>query len=146
MARTFKTDAKNILGLEASAAESVLLQIALQRPSDYFAMRANLTKALLEPIVELGYNLIWNALTTGTDAANAGRIMEYPQGVITAGIVSTKHHEPKLPENEINKRALEAAAGFKKVVEEIVEGLMPKKMFDLSTSRIVRKTELEMGT
>jgi hypothetical protein len=142
--RTFRTNPIRELGISHAQAESQILQVALQAPSKYFALRTGLLRALLERQVQTMYNTVWFCLGSGTDPDGNNLIPfnDEIQEIIGDG---ADHYAPALPEEEINRISMSLAQGYRDLVERLmVERVLPKKLYDLATQKVAAKTNLSL--
>lgn len=148
--RKFKTDVVRELGLSQEEKEAEILQIALQFPSTYHKLRAALLQNLLKTKLEEIYNMVWYALGDGTNEDKTVDLVPYDdkvQEMLDPGSKSVKAYRPLRPESEINEAALAIASGFRTLVEsELVEKILPKRLYELSLEKTAAKTGLKFAT
>ena len=125
----FKLDTADYLSIEYSAFRDDMLELALSKPSEYFALRKTVLKAVKKDAVENMYKTYYNLLSAGTDVSGSK---------IADGFV------PHYPKQLVNQFALGAAKTIDKIAEDAIELLLPRNYKDIANERTSTKSKGEM--
>jgi spore maturation protein CgeB len=116
----FKVNTENFLGMQADSSRERLYSLALSHPDRYFALREKVISSMRNQIVEQFYTIIYNGLTTGTDLRN-----QKIDDLFT----------PCLPDQEVNKFAINCAASIRAMCQSAVEKVLPADFKALANQR-----------
>jgi hypothetical protein len=125
----FKLDTADYLSIEYSAFRDDMLELALSKPSEYFALRKTVLKAVKKDAVENMYKTYYNLLSAGTDVSGSK---------IADGFV------PHYPKQLVNQFALGAAKTIDKIAEDAIELLLPRNYKDIANERTSTKGKSSM--
>jgi hypothetical protein len=148
-----RTDILNTLGIDFENYRSKMLEVAFRSSSEYFKLRSACRKKMLESIMLMIYELVFNSLTRGIingGVANneATQIFHLTaQDTPTArGIFGGGDHiNPQFSAEEANKLAVSVAQGFKSILEkDIIDVLMPQNVFDNALGRAKKVSENQL--
>jgi len=145
-----KTDILNTLGIDFENYRSKMLEVAFRSSSEYFKLRSACRKKMLESIMLMIYELVFNSLTKGKINGQAGNantwIFHLTGDTPTAlGIFGEDHIVPNFSAEEANKLAVSVAQGFKSILEkDIIDVLMPQNVFDNALGRAKKVSENQL--
>ena len=125
----FKLDTADYLSIEYNSFRDDMLELALSKPSEYFALRKTVLKAVKKDAVENMYKTYYNLLSAGTDVSGSK---------IADGFV------PHYPKQLVNQFALGAAKTIDKIAEDAIELLLPRNYKDIANERTSTKGKSSM--
>ena len=130
--QSYRINTANYLGIQHSTFKNKLMELALTKPSDYFDLREKvLEKVKTDAIADL-YNTIFNTMTDGKDLKG---------GSIAAGATAEAILKPSYPHQEVTEIALAAAKTMDKIIDDVIEIILPIDYTELAKQRIARKSE-----
>ena len=133
----FKIDPSDYMGIQHEEYKTTMLELALTKPSDYFALRktvlANVKRAAVQGQYEVYYRLLTNGstITDENNGAIAGK--------------SSAFFQPCIPKQIVNEFALKAAKTIDKIAEEAIELILPMNYKKISEDRTMQHTAGNLG-
>jgi len=124
----FKLDTDNYLGFEYENYIHDLESMALTKPSEYYAMRSKLLKALKGGIVKDTFNAYYTLLTEGSVAGGFDMFNDYKMC-------------PNYPKQEASAFAIQAAKTVNQILDKAMEEIMPASHLNISKIRMVKLAE-----
>ena len=106
---TFKVAPNNILGVNFQEFRNSMIQLALSKPSEYYALRGSALKTILVENNNKIYNLVYNLLTKGD----------------VEGIAVFGTHIPDYPKTKASNEAMSVCDSFNDILQDIFDLLMP---------------------
>ena len=125
----FKLDTADYLSIEYSAFRDDMLELALSKPSDYFALRKKVLQKVKKDAVANMYKTYYNLLSAGLD------LEDQPIDDL---------FKPHYPKQLVNQFALGAAKTIDKIAEDAIELLLPRNYKDIANERTSTKSKGEM--
>jgi len=117
----FKIDTSDYLSIDYNAFRDDMLELALSKPSEYFALRKQVLQAVKRDAVENIYTTYYNLLTDGLDKDG--------NSIVNAA------WKPHYPKQLVNQFALGASKTIDKIAEEAVEIILPRNYKDIANER-----------
>jgi hypothetical protein len=149
-----KTDILNTLGIDFESYRSKMLEVAFRSSSEYFRLRSECRKKMLESIMLMIYELVYNSLTRGIINSGNGNndtkifLLEALQKPVAYQIfegATQNFISPNFSAEEANKLAVSVAQGFKSILEkDIIDVLMPQNVFDNALGRAKKVSENQL--
>lgn len=124
----FKIDTSSYLGQQYDGYKNELLGVALANPSKYFKIRKNVVDYVKKEAVKNLYDVIYYTLKEGKKTDGSKIDDELPEG-------------PEVPPIEINEIALTASRTLNKILDEVLEKIVPVSYKDLAGQRLMMKGE-----
>ena len=105
-----------------------MLALALSEPNEYFKLRSNIKKALIEDSVNSMYENYFKLLSEGLYSDDKP---------ITYDTKTQKGipYNPNLPESKVSQLALSGSAMIKEFSEKIVNEILPKSFGESATQK-----------
>jgi hypothetical protein len=134
----FKIDPSDYMGIAHEEFKTTMLELALTKPSDYFALRktvlANVKRAAVQGQYEVYYRLLTNGSTI-TEPNDGGVV----------GKTGSAFFTPNIPKQIVNEFALKAAKTIDKISEEAIELILPMNYKKISEDRTMQHTAGNLG-
>jgi len=127
----FYIDITNELGLKYKKQRAALMGVALAKPGNYYALRAELVEKLTAAQVENAYKLYWNLLKNGVPSIESTAT----QTTYLDETSTQCYLKPDLPEHLINKFASRVAATMEEIAEEAVNLILPEDFLKLAQEK-----------
>lgn len=138
--RSFKSKPLNALNLEYEQFKSKVLEVAFQSPEEFFNLRRQLMKNLLEDSVKAMYEMVFNALTEPKDIVNFDSLTK-------AAATFEGEFKPKMSEQKADEIALDMVAGLKELLKKhVVDELLPPDVFRSSLQRAGKAAAMAVGS
>jgi hypothetical protein len=99
----------------------------LSEPNEYFKLRSNIKKALIEESVNSMYEIYYKLLSEGLYANNDPITYKSKDGI--------QNYNPNLPESKVSQLALSGSAMIKEFSEKIVNEILPKSFGESATQK-----------
>ena len=140
----FKINPADYLGSDYEAFKTDMLELAISKPSDYFALRKTVLKRVKTQAVQDQYNIYYSLLTAGLayNSIKDGSTELVPKG---GNISGNPAFEPKMPKQLVNEFALKAAKTIEAIADEAVEMLLPMNYRKIAEGREISKTASNLG-
>jgi hypothetical protein len=122
------SSAANELGLDSELSSDQMLALALSEPNEYFKLRSNIKKSLIEQGVNSMYETYYKLLSEGL--YENGNQITYDTK-LQKGIP----YNPNLPESKVSQLALSGANMIKEFSEKIVNEILPKSFGESATQK-----------
>jgi hypothetical protein len=122
------SSAANELGLDSEISSDKMLALALSEPNEYFKLRSNIKKSLIEQGVNNMYETYYKLLSEGL--YENGDPITYDTK-LQKGIP----YNPNLPESKVSQLALSGANMIKEFSEKIVNEILPKSFGESATQK-----------
>ena len=132
MSQNFKLDTTDYLGISYTSYKNDLMQLALTNPNQYYELRKNVLEAVKIKAISNLYDTIYSVLTDG----------EVSNGVSAAGNATAAGiFKPHYPKQEVTKVALSASQTMQKIIDDVVDIILPLDYTELAKQRLARKGE-----
>ena len=139
--RSFKSKPLNALNLEYEQFKSKVLEVAFQSPEEFFALRRQLMKKLLEDTVKDTYEMVFEALTEPKD------MIDFTGLTKAAATFGGDGFQPKMSEQQADEVALDMVAGLKELLKKhVVDELLPPDVFRSSLQRAGKAAAMAVGS
>jgi hypothetical protein len=122
----FKINPINALGREQKTARRQLYAEALEKPSQYIAMRAEKEKEIIDDFINDVNKAMWNLLVNGQYGENKTQIT----------YISGADYVPGTPKPTVSKFCMKVSEAIEDILEEAVEMILPANHQSLAISRI----------
>ena len=145
----FKINPADYLGSDYEAFKTDMLELAISRPSDYFALRKVILKRVKTQAVQDQYNIYYSLLTAGlafNNVVEGGKIVaEKGKNISDNTPAGESSFTPKMPKQLVNEFALKAAKTIEAIADEAVEMLLPMNYRKIAEGREISKTASNLG-
>ena len=144
----FKINPADYLGSDYEAFKTDMLELAISRPSDYFALRKVILKRVKTQAVQDQYNIYYSLLTSGfafNDVKEGGKVIIEGGKNIADNSATGSIFTPKMPKQLVNEFALKAAKTIESIADEAVEMLLPMNYRKIAEGREISKTAANLG-
>jgi len=140
----FKINPADYLGSDYEAFKTDMLELAISKPSDYFALRKTVLKRVKTQAVQDQYNIYYSLLTAGVayNSIKEGTTEVVPKNANISGL---EIFVPKMPKQLVNEFALKAAKTIESIADEAVEMLLPMNYRKIAEGREISKTASNLG-
>ena len=117
----------NELGLKQRETQSKLLSVALAKPENYYALRDDVEKKVLQSITENVYKLFKDLLSDGK--------VEEEQIIYKDANGTNQNFVPNLPFSDVQAFALDVAELIESKCEEAIEVILPRDKNQLAINK-----------
>ena len=141
----FKINPADYLGSDYEAFKTDMLELAISKPSEYFALRKIVLKRVKTQAVQDQYNIYYSLLTAGVayNEVKEGSNVIVPASKNISGVEGA--FVPKMPKQLVNEFALKAAKTIEAIADEAVEMLLPMNYRKIAEGREISKTASNLG-
>jgi hypothetical protein len=133
----FKIDPSDYMGIAHEEFKTTMLELALTKPSEYFALRRTVLSNVKRAAVQNQYMVYYLLLSNGST------ISEPDDGSVAGK--SSSFFTPNIPKQIINEFALKAAKTIDKISEEAIEMILPMNYKKISEDRTMQHTAGNLG-
>lgn len=128
--QNFKVDTSNFLGLKYNEYRNKMYALAISKPSDFFALREKVLDEVKTKAIGNLYETIYNVLSDGKVTTTQ---------ITTASGVSLP--SPSYPKQKINEISLSAAETLDRILDEVINIILPLDYKSLASARLTQKGE-----
>jgi len=130
----FKIDPKAYFGLENEKFRAIMLQLALSKPTEYFAMRLNVTEEVKAKLVDDMYETFYYLMSDGNTNKRSD-----PGSDVFGG------YRPCIPPQLVNEFSLKVSKTISKIAEEAIEMILPRNYKSIAEDRETKRTAATLG-
>ena len=130
--QNFRVNVKDFLGIENTKYREKMMQVALTKPADFYALREKVRASVIEKAIGDFYDTLYYVMTQG----------KLTNGGISAaqGAEKSIDFTPNIPKQKVNDFALSAVKTMESIVEDAVDMMLPPDFLDIAKSRTVSKS------